>query len=329
MIPIGDEVPQKRPFPIFTVLLLLANVLVFLFELTLSRGELSEFVQTYGFVPAKITGWREWNEGAIHPLLTLLTAMFVHGGFIHILGNMLYLWVFADNVEGALGHFTYLAYYLLCGVAASLVEVAISPASQIPGVGASGAIAGVLAAYLLLFPHARVRTLLVFGPFLTFGWVAAVVLIGFWFVLQVLQGVVSLALVTYESGGVALFAHIGGFLFGFLLTYLIRRDRGQPVAEVDPRRGFLWNAAFRNWVILVVWVLLMLGVAAAIGAFSPGSGSALRMLALLVAGVVAALDAVRRIAGKPAALSQRGLSRVLAVGQLFLAVGVFYAAFQM
>src|SRR5215208_6399839 len=107
MIPVGDEVSGRRPFPIFTILILLANVVVFFYELTLSEAELEAFVQSYGVVPAAITGWRDWGGGPIHPLLTLLTAVFIHGGFLHILGNMLYLWVFADNVEGALGHLTY------------------------------------------------------------------------------------------------------------------------------------------------------------------------------------------------------------------------------
>src|SRR5438094_313776 len=168
MIPLGDD-PQRRSFPWVTILIILANVAVFLFELTLPGRQLDAFVAAFGTVPVEILSGRDLPPPSPQPIyLTLLTSMFIHGGFLHLGSNMLYLWVFGDNVEDALGHVMYLAFYFVCGIAAGLTHVFVNAGSDIPSVGASGAIAGVLGAYLLMFPHARVRTLLFLGPFLLF-----------------------------------------------------------------------------------------------------------------------------------------------------------------
>ena len=326
MLPVEDIVEQRRPFPFVTLAIVALNVLVFLYELSLSPEALTAFVETWGLVPADLTRPGDTGPAAL-AILTLLTSMFIHGGFLHILGNMIFLWVFGDNVEGALGHGTYLLFYLLVGIIAGLSQVAVAPFSEIPAIGASGAIAGVLAAYLLLFPHARVRTLLFLGPFITLGWVAAIVLIGFWFILQLAQGLISLGMVTAETGGIAYFAHIGGFLAGLALTLAIRRERHQPLtADLNPLHGFLWNPTFRNWVIAVVALLTLLGVAALVGATAPAVGGFLRTAALMAAAGFAVLDALRRLFGLPSFLgSGSGIARLLALLQLIVAVSLLLA----
>jgi membrane associated rhomboid family serine protease len=154
--------------------------------------------------------------------ITLLTSMFIHGGFLHIASNMLYLWVFGDNVEDQLGHVTYLIFYVVCGIAAGLTHVLVNAGSTIPSVGASGAIAGVLGGYLLMFPGAQVRTLLFLGPIILFPRISAFILIGFWFITQLLSGVASLGMTSQQTSGVAFWAHIGGFVAGLLLALVLR-----------------------------------------------------------------------------------------------------------
>jgi membrane associated rhomboid family serine protease len=227
VIPIGDD-PRRHRFPVVMLLILLANIAVFLYQLGLPSRALDQFVMTFGTVPLEITTGRDLPPAAPGPVyVTLFTAMFVHGGFMHIASNMLYLFVFGDNVEDRYGHVGFAVFYLVCGVAASLAQVFINPNSTIPSVGASGAIAGVLGAYLLLFPHAQVRTLLILGPFITITRISAIFLIGFWFVTQLLSGLASLDVMTEQTGGVAFWAHIGGFVAGFLIA-LVFRPR-QPV----------------------------------------------------------------------------------------------------
>jgi membrane associated rhomboid family serine protease len=153
------------------------------------------------------------------PVVTIFTSMFMHGGLFHIAGNMLYLWIFGNNVEDTLGHGRYLIFYLACGVAAAMAQTAVGPGSPIPMVGASGAVSGVLGAYLLLFPHAHVTTLIILGFFFRLVQIPAVIVLGFWIVLQVLNGLGSFG----ASGGVAFFAHIGGFVAGLGLLFVLRR----------------------------------------------------------------------------------------------------------
>ncbi len=210
MIPIGDDNTTRRTFPGVTYGLIAVNVVVFLVEL--GQPDLQAFIERWGAVPAVIdTG---------HGLETLVTSMFLHAGWWHLLGNMLFLFVFGDNVEDAFGHVRYLLFYLACGILAGLGQVLLSPGSPLPGVGASGAISGVLAAYLIMFGANRVRVLIGIFPAV----VPAYVMIGVWIVLQFLNGLASVAN-TAQTGGVAYGAHIGGFAGGVVLTLLLRPGR--------------------------------------------------------------------------------------------------------
>jgi len=226
MLPLKDDVPS-RSFPLFTVLLVAANVAAFLYQLSLevgatgpARGAATAFVMEFGAVPCRLTGLCPTDDFPA-PFLTIFTSMFLHGGLFHIVGNMLYLWIFGDNVEDTLGHARFLVFYLLSGVGAAAAQVLMSPDSRIPMVGASGAISGVLGAYLFLFPHASVLTLITFGFFIRFVQIPAVIVLGFWIVVQVLNGLISTGAAGRE-GGVAWFAHIGGFVTGVLLLFLLR-----------------------------------------------------------------------------------------------------------
>ncbi len=223
MIPISDSPGRRRRFPAVNILLIVANILVFLYELALGPG-LDQFLVDYGVVPAAITsGHPVSSTGASPVYLTLLTSQFLHGGFLHIAGNMIFLWVFGDNVEDRLGHIWYLLFYLVSGTVAGLAQVLADPTSTVPGVGASGAIAGVLAGYVVLFPSASIRTLLFLGPFITITRVSAFILIGFWFILQLVSGFLELAnTASSQGGGVAFWAHVGGFLFGLLSIWILR-----------------------------------------------------------------------------------------------------------
>jgi membrane associated rhomboid family serine protease len=228
MIPLSDD-PVRRGVPVVTILLIVVNVLIFLYELTLG-SRLDGFVQAFGAVPREITTGRD-----IPPLaprgnvyLTLLTSMFLHGGWLHLGSNMLYLWVFGDNVEDTFGGLGYLLLYLVCGLIATLVQIAVNPASGLPSIGASGAIAGILGAYLVLFPTAQVRTLLILGFFILIPRIPALFLIGGWFLLQVVSGLGQLGIVE-ETGGVAFWAHVGGFVAGLLIALLLR-PRARPMA---------------------------------------------------------------------------------------------------
>ncbi|MDF1536582.1 MAG: rhomboid family intramembrane serine protease [bacterium] len=195
-----------------------ANVLAFLFELSLGT-HLQAFVHVFGVVPERVLAIVTGEPGLIHyAVLPFFTSMFLHGGWLHLLGNMLYLYIFGDNVEDALGHVGYLLFYLACGVAASLTHVALNMSSSIPTVGASGAIAGVLGAYFLLYPKARVVTLLPIFFFIQIVEIPAFLFLGFWFLFQFITGAVETA--SGAAGGVAWWAHIGGFTAGASYTML-------------------------------------------------------------------------------------------------------------
>jgi membrane associated rhomboid family serine protease len=213
MIPLRDSQPSYSK-PVVTTLLVAVNVLVFLFQISLDPFTRNDFAFYYGLVPDRF----HW--------INVLTSMFLHGGWMHLIGNMMFLWVFGDNIEDALGRFKFLLFYLGCGAAAALAQVAIDPYSRVPMVGASGAIAGVMGAYLIKFPHARVVTLIPVFVFLTTIEIPAAFLLLYWFVLQFFSGVGSIADSHAARGGVAFFAHIGGFLAGMALIKLIKsRDR--------------------------------------------------------------------------------------------------------
>jgi membrane associated rhomboid family serine protease len=228
MIPLKDTIPS-RTAPVVTVALIAINVLVFLHETALGP-HLQAFVFAYGLVPRRLV---YWHGDPLDPqrFLPLLTSMFWHGGWLHLLGNMLYLWIFGDNVEDKLGHLRFLLFYLLCGVTAAMTQVALNPASPLPTVGASGAIAGVLGAYLVSFPRARVVT---FVPLFFLPWIVqvpAVLYLAFWFVMQVLSGLAELGAPS-QTGGVAWWAHIGGFVGGIVLVKLMEPARRRPPRPV-------------------------------------------------------------------------------------------------
>ena len=219
MLPLKDDIPSYRK-PIVTTLLIGINVLVFLYQFSLGPG-VEGFVFKYGAIPYNITHLGKVNHYASFPVpLTLFTAMFLHGGFLHLLGNMLYLWIFGDNVEDRLGRFKFILLYLISGLAASFSHILTSPKSTVPMIGASGAIAGVLGAYMVAFPYARVLTMVFFGFFVRIIRIPAFFVLGFWFILQIIYALPSLGV--QNVGGVAFFAHIGGFLAGILLFYILR-----------------------------------------------------------------------------------------------------------
>lgn len=216
MFPIGDDDSQVRISPIVTTALIVTNVLFFLVEL--NGG--NEFIQRWSFIPSRFA------EDPASNWPTIFTAMFMHGGWMHLFGNMLYLYIFGDNVEENFGHVKYLAFYLIAGIAATFAQFYFNPHSNIPNVGASGAIAGVLGAYLLLFPQARVDVLVARAVMS----MPALIVIGFWFVLQLFSGVGSIARTdeTADAGGVAYMAHVGGFVAGLAIALLFRGRGGPP-----------------------------------------------------------------------------------------------------
>jgi membrane associated rhomboid family serine protease len=214
MFPIGDDDSARRTFPVVTYALIALNVIFFLIEL--SGGD--AFIMRWAFIP------RRFLADPASGIPTVFAAMFMHAGWVHLGGNMLYLWIFGDNIEDRFGHLKFLVFYLLCGIAATFAQMAFNPGSSVPNVGASGAIAGVLGAYILLFPGSRVRVLMGRGVVA----VPALIVIGLWILLQFVSGIGSISN-TADTGGVAYMAHIGGFAAGFVLTFLFR-GRGTGAA---------------------------------------------------------------------------------------------------
>jgi membrane associated rhomboid family serine protease len=209
---------------VVTVLLIVVNILVFLFEISLDEYSRNAFIASYGLVPDQFS------------MLNMLTSMFLHGGWMHVLGNMWFLWIFGDNVEDVLGSAKYLLFYLLCGAAAAMTQVIVSPGSRIPIVGASGAIAGVMGAYLIKFPHSRIVTLVTVVFFFTTVEIPAWLVLIFWFLLQLFDGVGTVGYShVSEGGGVAFFAHVGGFLAGMGLIYLM-----SPRERFTRRQDLYW-----------------------------------------------------------------------------------------
>ncbi len=211
VFPIGDDNSARRSFPIVTYILIVVNVLVFMLELQNGNA----FIREWAFIP------REFGANPAGEIQTVLTAMFMHGGWLHLFGNMLYLWIFADNVEDNFGSFPFLLFYLICGALATFAQMAAMPQSNVPNLGASGAIAGVLAAYLVLYPHGRVTVLI--GAAMT--QVPALLVIGLWIVLQLVSGIGSIANTTQtgDAGGIAYMAHVGGFFAGLVLVFFFRQ----------------------------------------------------------------------------------------------------------
>ena len=215
MIPLRDIVPS-RTTPIVTISLIVANVLVFLYELTLGRA-VNDFTLYFGLVPAAFS----W--------VAVFTSMFLHGGLFHVAGNMLYLWIFGDNVEDRMGHGRFLVFYLLCGTAAALAQTITAPDSVVPMVGASGAIAGVMGAYFVLYPKSRIVTLVPIFFFFQIIEVPAIFFLGIWFVMQFLSGIGSIATATGGGGGIAFWAHVAGFVAGLSGVIVFRRPERQRV----------------------------------------------------------------------------------------------------
>ena len=221
MFPLRDDVPSRR-FPLVTVSIVVVNAVVFLFQVLAGPAAIS-IAELFGIVPARIT--TQWQNPLV--LLTLFSSMYLHGGWAHLIGNMWYLWVFGDNVEDRMGRGRFFIFYTLCGLVAGSLQIIAAPRSTIPMIGASGAIAGVLGAYLLLFPRARVSTLVPLFLFIRIVWLPAIVVLGGWFVIQLLNGLASLNVVV-QTGGVAWWAHIGGFVVGMALLPVFRRRDIQP-----------------------------------------------------------------------------------------------------
>jgi membrane associated rhomboid family serine protease len=219
-IPLKDLNPS-RTYPFVNFTLILANVVIFLYglglEATMPPWDYQALVLSYSEVPARIPAFLAGHVGFEVAFLPLVTSMFLHAGWLHIAGNMLFLWIFGDNVEDFFGHFIYLFFYLVCGIGAGLLHVVFNIHSSIPAVGASGAISGVMGAYILLYPRARILTLVFIFPIP----VPAVIFLGLWYVMQFLSGIDALG--RHATGGVAWWAHIGGFLLGMFLTAMARR----------------------------------------------------------------------------------------------------------
>ena len=233
MIPLRDANPTRRT-PIVTLALIGACFVAFAWELGVlaSAGEagLDRFVTEHGVVPADLTAALRGGNVVSAPVLGILTSLFLHAGWLHLLGNMLYLWIFGNNVEDRVGRPVFLAFYLAGGIAAAAAQVAIAPQSTVPLIGASGAIAATLGAYVVVYPRARILSLVFLGFFYQLIEVPALLVLGFWFVLQLIDGAASLG-ATSAQGGVAFFAHIGGFVAGALAGLLVR---GRPPRPLRP-----------------------------------------------------------------------------------------------
>lgn len=213
MIPLKDDNPRIR-LPLINVTIIVINILVFIYEVSLGP-HINIFIYEYGAIPAYIVQGQN--------LQTLFTSMFLHGGFLHLGGNMLYLWIFGDNIEGYLGHFQYILFYLICGLLAAVTHILLSGFSEVPMVGASGAISGILGAYLIKYPRARVLVLIPIFWFLEIRKVSALFVLGFWFVIQLFSGITSIGV---QGGGVAFWAHVGGFIAGvILINFFPRKPR--------------------------------------------------------------------------------------------------------
>lgn len=226
MIPIGDANPTRR-FAIINFLIIVVNILFFLFELSLG-SQIENFINTWGVRSTDVIALLSGETQLLVPMLrNSLISMFLHGGWLHIAGNMLFLWIFGDNIEDNFGSLNYLIFYLLSGFGAVLAQALLTPNSSVPSIGASGAISGVMAAYLLLYPTASVRALIPFLFFIPVN-VPAWAMIIFWFITQLFNSLASIANPTTMTGGTAYGAHVGGFIIGFILAFFFRRPDRQP-----------------------------------------------------------------------------------------------------
>jgi membrane associated rhomboid family serine protease len=216
MIPLRDVIRSRTP-PVVTVTLILVNAAAFFFELSLPPAARQGLIRDWGIVPASF----DWS--------TLFTSMFLHGGWLHVIGNMWYLWIFGDNVEDRLGHGRYLLFYLLCGAVAGVAQTLMNPSSAVPTIGASGAIAGVMGAYFVLYPRSRILTLVPLFVFIEIVEIPALFFLGFWFLMQLFAGAGSIAHTTGSQGGVAFWAHVAGFVGGAGGVFVFKRPERQRV----------------------------------------------------------------------------------------------------
>lgn len=242
MIPLHDDNPTEI-IPLVTITFIAACSLVFLYQVSLPEQVGEGFAYRYGAIPAAVLGRTSALQHLpvdvveLSPIASLLTSMFLHGGWMHVIGNMLYLWIFGNNVEDVMGHVRFVVFYLTCGILAALSHALTDPSSTVPMIGASGAISGVLGAYLLLYPRAQVLVLIPLGIFTRLMYVPAGFVLGFWFVLQLLSGGMSLG---RGGGGVAWFAHVGGFLAGMALIGVFKRP---GVRFFAPQRHRSWRGS--------------------------------------------------------------------------------------
>jgi membrane associated rhomboid family serine protease len=321
LFPYGDDPhPKAERFPVFTILFLLINIAVFIYQVSLGTDGAREFVLEWGFIPEDF-----WAGDRVY---TIVTSMFLHGGLIHIISNMVFLAIFGPNVEDQLGRLTYLGFYLVGGLVAALVYAVAFADMDVPLVGASGAVAAVLGGYVLLFPRAMVRSLLFIGPFFTAGRVAAVILIGFWFLLQVVQSVISvLELAPQEN--VAFLAHAAGFVFGIIAVGAIREARDQKISHWESGDGGWWNRSFRNWILLIAFFGLGLAFTQFVGAQGAETLAALMQAALIVlAGLVAIIDGWMRLRGRRGLLgSTQRAERAVAIIQLIAGISLLSSIF--
>ncbi len=228
MIPLKDTIPSER-FPVTTIFLIMANIAVFFYEISLGP-QLPELVKFAGVVPSRFFNPQlNVSPGFLGRYFPIFTSLFLHGGWVHLLGNMLYLWIFADNIEGRLGHFKFLTFYLLCGLGASLAHIFANPTSSVPSIGASGAIAGILGAYFILYPKSRIITLVPIFFFFQIIELPAFIFLGVWFLMQFFSGVLTLGPRTAQAGGIAWWAHIGGFLSGIFLIILLKGKKSRRI----------------------------------------------------------------------------------------------------
>lgn len=241
MIPLKDNIPSST-FPVVNISLIILNIAVFLYEVSLGPY-LEKVIFLFGVIPNKFLFLL--SKETLHPVATffpLFTSLFLHGGWLHLIGNMLYLWIFGDNVEDRMGHVRYLLFYLLCGIGAGITHIITQPNSHIPTIGASGAIAGVMGAYFILFPKARVVTLIPIFFFIQFIEIPAFFFLAFWFFMQLISGTISGS--SQFSGGIAFWAHIGGFICGIILLFFLKRGGGEVTGEHMGK--MTWNERYLN-----------------------------------------------------------------------------------
>lgn len=223
MFPLKDDIPSRH-FPVVNLVLIIANILSFAYEMSLGP-QLESFIVTHGFVPVRFSAELAGNFMPLSSYFPVFTSMFLHGGLLHVFSNLWMLWIFGDNVEDRMGHGRYLLFYLLCGVGAALAQFWANPQAQSPMIGASGAIAGVLGAYFLLYPRARILTFIPIFILFYLVEIPAYFFIGFWFLMQFLQGAAQQVIVgRLAEGGVAWWAHVGGFVAGVVLLYFFKRE---------------------------------------------------------------------------------------------------------